>query len=181
MPIFVEWKWVERTKTFLVVFHFWDDGKTRNLRMRRVEGEFEAFETCVDTGEDEKDEDGFIPLVTCPGIWGGPGDSTTKAYLTWAPSHPEFCLLTEVLTYANLLNGMKIHDKEKFRTKLQGKTSKKEIEVHEYESLQIDSELYHSMPKLSMVSFATQHGISFRVCLEYVEYLRGLLKPYLQS
>jgi len=179
MPIFVEWKWVEKTKTFLAVFHFWDDEKKTNLRMR-LEKEYEAFETCAynDSGEEEGE---FVPIETFPGLSGGPGDSKTRAYLSWAPSHPEFCLLTELLTYANLLNGMKINDKEKFRPMLQGKTGKQEIEGHEYISFQISSKLLHSMLKGRMISFAGQRGISFEVCLEYVEYLRELLKPYLQS
>ena len=86
-----------------------------------------------------------------------------------------------MLTYANLLNGMKARDKEKLRAKLQGKSDKQQIEGHEYTSIQVDSKLYSLMPEGSMVTFARQNRISFKICLEYIEYLRGLLKPSLQS
>jgi len=176
MPIFVEWKWVEKTKTFLAIFHFWDDEKRKNLRMRLEE---DGFETCVYAGSDEEEEGNLIPIDTLPHyILGYP---KTKAYLSWAPSHPEFCFLTEILTYANLLNGMKTNEREKFKSKLQGKALKENREGKAYTYFEIDSKLFHSIPEGAMVSFAGQDGISFEVSLEYVEYLRELLRIYLQS
>lgn len=176
MPVFVEWKWIEKTKTFLAIFHFWDDGKKENLRMRIEE---DGFETCEYVGSDEKEGGDLIPIDTFPHYISG--YPRTKAYLSWAPSHPEFCFLTEVLTYANLLNGMKPNLKEKLKPKLEGKTLKRNREGREYTYFEVDSRLFRSMPKGAMVSFAGQNGISFEVCLEYVEYLRELLKPYLMS
>ena len=38
MPIFVQWKWKERTRSFLVIFHFYVDGSELNLRMIKREG-----------------------------------------------------------------------------------------------------------------------------------------------
>jgi hypothetical protein len=171
MPIFIEWKWVERTKTFLAIFHFWDDGKKGNLRMTK-EKEYSAFETCVYVDEGEK-KDEFLDVITVPG---GRLDSRTGAYLTWAPSHPEFCLLTEILTYANLINGMKTNEKERLRPMLQGKAEKYEVEGKRYTSFQISSELLGLTNSGKAVTFSQSEGISFEVCLEYIEYLRDLLR-----
>ena len=35
MPIYVQWKWQKRTKSFLVIFHFIDDFSKPNLRMSK--------------------------------------------------------------------------------------------------------------------------------------------------
>ena len=65
MPVFVEWKWIEKTETFLAVFHFWDDGNKQNLRMRTEEW---GFETCVYIGEEDAPKEGFVPIITLPGF-----------------------------------------------------------------------------------------------------------------
>ena len=35
MPILVQWKWKERTKSYLVIFHFYDDYSKTNLRLKK--------------------------------------------------------------------------------------------------------------------------------------------------
>jgi hypothetical protein len=35
MPVFVEWRWQELTKTFLVIFLFNDDFSTPNVRVNK--------------------------------------------------------------------------------------------------------------------------------------------------
>jgi hypothetical protein len=175
MPIFVEWKWMEETETFLVVFHFWDDRKKPNLRMRVKE---EGFETCGFTAEEQEGAE-FVPIETFPYYMLSYPD--TNAYLSWAPSHSEFCFLTEILTYANLINGIKPPQRRKLRWKLQGKTIKEKRKGRELVTFEIHVELLRFLPegKGNMVSFIGQDGISFEVCLEYIEYLRMLIKPYL--
>lgn len=85
MPVFVEWKWIEKTETFLAVFHFWDDGNKQNLRMRTEEW---GFETCVYIGEEDAPKEGFVPIITLPGfIREYP---KFDAYLSWAPSMLSF-------------------------------------------------------------------------------------------
>ena len=171
MPVFVEWRWMEKTETFLVIFHFWDDEKKPNLRMR-IEAK-EGFETVFADPEDIQQEE-FVPVVT------NPFDLRPRAYLSWAPSHPEFCFLTEVLTYANLINGLKPNLKGKLRPKLEGKVNKrKDNEGHQFVDFEVHSELLRSMPEGTMVSFAGEDRVSYEVRLEYLEYLRKLLKPYL--
>jgi len=171
MPIFVEWEWKEKTKTFLTIFHSWDDKKKTNLRMRT---EKDDFETVVYLDDIQRGE--FVPVETIPFEY-----QTTRAYLSWAPSHSEFCFLTEVLAYANLINGLKLNDKRKLIPKLEGKVNKcKGAEGREYVNFEVHSELLNSMPEGTMVSFARRNSISFEVRLEYLEYLRKLLKSYLK-
>lgn len=171
MPIFVEWEWVKKTETFLTIFHFWDDKQKTNLRMRTEE---DAFETVIPDPEAKRWRK-FVSVITIPFEI-----DTSRAYLTWAPSHHEFCFLTEVLTYANLINGLKPEEKRKIRPYLEGKVEREtDQEGHDRLYFEIHSELLNSMRERTMVSFAHGDRISFEVCLEYLEYLRNLLKPYL--
>ncbi len=173
MPIFVEWEWKEETETFLAIFHFWDDRQKTNLRIRTVEEPhcFEAFISDTDAVQREEFAPvGFLPFEV----------ETTRAYLSWAPSHPEFCFMTEVLTYANLINGQKPHNKRKLRPKLEGRTiDMRDEDGHGYVGLEVHSELLYSAAEVRMVSFADRDRLCFEVCLGYLEYLRKLLKLYL--
>ena len=44
-----------------------------------------------------------------------------EAWMTWAPSHPELGLLMELLSYANIINGLKETEKRKLRVGLEGR------------------------------------------------------------
>ena len=94
MPVFVEWQWKERTKSFLVIFHFYDDFSRPNLRIKKY-------------------EKGHLIVLT-------PNKAIVpkEAWMTWAPSHPDLALLTELLSYANIVNGLKEFEKRDLRTKL---------------------------------------------------------------
>ena len=166
MPIFVQWKWVERTKSFLVIFHFWDDGKKSNLRMRKKESVFETIHAYKNRRKGE-----FVSATSAPYYILSPPEN--KNYLTWAPSHPEFCFLTEVLTYANLVNGLK--EKRNLRPILEGRQIGGK---HSY-TFEIHADLADSMSDGTMVVF--DEGIYFKICPEYIDYLRRLLKPYLSE
>jgi hypothetical protein len=136
MPIFIEWKWVKKTETFLAVFHFWDDGTKQNLRMRKVT---EGYETCFSIDE-EIPKDGLSSATPIPCYI--KGATKHDAYLSWAPSHPEFCLLTELLTYANLINGLKPTVRRELRAKLEGHAITQEVEGKKYINFfMLDSEL----------------------------------------
>lgn len=175
MPVFIEWKWVEHTETFLAIFHFWDDRTKQNLRMRNEEY---GYETCVYIGEENVPREEYIPIVTIPAYIRSPTKLDT--YMSWAPSHAEFCLLTELLTYANLLNGLKPAVRKRIRPKLEGKALSEERKGRKYLYFLLDAELLKKMPEGSMVSFAQQEGISFEVCYQYVEYIRKLTEPFLK-
>ncbi len=174
MAIFVEWKWIEKTQTLLAVFHFWDSGK-ENLRMRIKEEDFEtiAFTELDESSITDKD---FAYIFTIP----NGNYPRTNAYLSWAPSHAEFCLLTEILTYANLINGLKLNERIKVKECLQGRVTRYvDNEGHNRIDVYVHSELLKTIPEDSIVSFNHQKGVSFEVRLEYVEYLRKLIKPYI--
>ncbi len=180
MPILVEWKWIEKTETFLVVFHFWDDSKQQNLRMRILEQGFEtlALVLASDQGTFEKGEENTVAVETAP--YYELEYPKTKAYLSWAPSHAQFCLLTEVLTYANLINGLKPDARRKLKLPLQGKMKKEEHKGKNEAYFLIDYDLLTMIGwKKAIVSFSSQNTLSFEVCLEYVEYLRKLIKPHM--
>ncbi len=180
MPIFVEWKWIDKTQTLLVVFHFWDNGKKENLRMRIGEYDYEnvADADWGKTGFMSDKE--FTHIVTYPESDFGQAYPKTDAYLSWAPSHPEFCLLTEVLTYANLINGLKPHLRRDIREKLQGKLVKyvSKRDGQTYVDIAVHSKVLECLPVESIVTFKHQQGVSFEVRLEYVEYLRKLIRDY---
>jgi hypothetical protein len=96
MPVFVEWKWQERFKSFLVIFHFHDDFSRPDLRVKKY-------------------EKGLLFMAKYSKVL-----SARKAWMPWAPSHPELELLTELLSYANRINGLKEFEKGELRAKLEG-------------------------------------------------------------
>lgn len=91
MPIYVQWDWQEKTKTFLVIFHFFDDFSDPNLRIKRQEKVFKVMR--------------FKPEC--------------KAWMTWAPSHVELGLMGELLRYANIVDGLSECIKRKLRNLLE--------------------------------------------------------------
>ena len=90
MPVFVEWRWKEETKTFLVVFHFYDDFSRTNLRVNSTPEKNQLTLFTYVGGDD------FLNDVETKGAW-----------LTWSPSHVDLALLMELLTYSNIINGFK--------------------------------------------------------------------------
>jgi hypothetical protein len=164
MPILVQWKWEERTKSFLVVFHFYDDFSKPNLRMR---------------------------VYKAPKV-------RAKAVLTWAPSHVELGLLSDILRYANIIDGLDEAVKRKLREKLEllemnGST------LCDWETFK---ELQSALPEDSVVeiSLIAKKGIhpyietelgrlppierietAVILCPEYIDYLRKVLNSYLRS
>ena len=104
MPVLVRWKWNEQTKTFLVIFHFIDDYLKPNLRLKKCDLFLYKARPIHPKG--------IIDILY----------QERHKYLgiTWAPSHPELAYLTELLTYANIINGLKIEDKLRIRGILEG-------------------------------------------------------------
>ena len=88
MPIYIQWRWNENTKSFLVIFHFFDDLRRENLRIKKKTGIWETLHP------------------------------QKEAWMTWAPTHVEIGLLADLLLYANIINGLSVPEKEKLRTKL---------------------------------------------------------------
>jgi len=119
MPILVKWKWRDQTKTFLVIFYFFDDYSKTNLRIQKIPEEWQEI---------------YPQKETC---------------MSWAPSHIELGLLSELLRYANIVDGLNDSKKRELRVKLEGQSPK---DVFDVELRQ-----------------------------EYIDYLKGLLKPHLKD
>ena len=152
MPILVQWKWVERTKSFLVIFHFFDDYSQPNLRM----GEFKSDTIRV------------------------------KALMTWAPSHVELGLLSEILRYANVIGGQNVIEKRELREKLELTTPEKSDVVKMFSHDDI-LEATSSMEKglIHLILLQPRKGMpitgaetAVKLCPEYIDYLKKVLKPY---
>jgi len=144
MPIFVQWIWKERTKSYLVIFHFFDDYSKPNLRITKKKYR-------------------FMEHLHYP---------QNKAWMTWAPSHVELGLLGELLRYANIVDGLSETEKGKLRNVLEGKA---------FEDIW---SLRNELPedKIIFLDYEPVTGESIFVvelCIEYVDYLRKLLKPYI--
>lgn len=106
MPVFIEWKWKEKTKSYLVVFHFIDDFSSSNLRLEK------QMETTMFTGS----------MFTVP-----QKKTIEKPWISWAPSHTEIGLLMDVLRYANIIDGLNYDYKRKLRPYLEAHVIKGNI------------------------------------------------------
>jgi len=172
MPIFVQWKWMERTKSFLVIFHFHDDGSKPNLRYRTklLQGRRSPY---LYTSEG-------APLIS-------PESGEIRTVMTWAPSHPEIGLFSELLSYANIINGFKETEKRKFRNKLElflDAGNGTGFIVNKATPKEILDELFEGIVLLSIDTNKTGKPVFF-ACFElrqkYIDYLRKVLKPHLRS
>ena len=125
MPIYVQWKWIDRTQTYLLILHFDSDGSEPNLRNRDM-----AFKSSLCPRDNMKL---YYPSEPPMGIckWSEAeerklqteieeGISTVRKRIvtTWAPSHIEIGLMGELLSYANRVNGLKQECRLALRTKL---------------------------------------------------------------
>jgi len=165
MPIFVQWKWQERTKSFLVIFHFFDDYIKQNIRFRK-----KRFE-----GGDDRPAYLYFPEhhVSSLSI-NSKRRVQFKTVMTWSPSHLDLGLLSELLSYANIINGLKEAGKKELKEKLEGK---------DFEYLLNQAEEGHYVLLGYEFNKAKEKNWVFcnELCPEYIEYLKKLLNPYLRS
>ena len=168
MPVLVQWKWMERTKSFLVIFHFYDDYSKPNIRFKK-----KKF-------KDEKVE-------------------FERPTITWAPSHPELGLLSELLSYANMINGLKETEKRELRRDLEIAVVERNGILRLYwapikDLLQLtgkvlifeapDFALFLSRPILETYKkekIEKDSLFCIELCPEYIDYLRKMLKPYISA
>jgi hypothetical protein len=165
MPIFVQWKWKERTNTFLLIFHFFDDFSKSNLRIKKC-------------------EKGRLLMLTPSEIV-----SPLKAWMTWSPSHLEMALLTQLLTYANIINGLKGDEKDQLKVDLEGqrhllRCGFKKTPLDYFVNVEPRPLLrgISTMPDKKLVIYSADSGelSSFaELCPEYIDYLQKMLKSYL--
>lgn len=141
MPILVQWKWKEETKTFLVIFRFIDDFSKPNLRIKIYKSH------CAD--------------------------------MTWAPSHVELGLLSELLRYANIVNGLNESIKTKMRAELEVIfQDKNRLVVTPQSMIDIDRET-RDENCIIHVGDIDEWDFWAPVCPAYIDYLKEVLKPYL--
>jgi hypothetical protein len=172
LPILVQWEWKEKTKTFLVIFHFYDDYSKPNMRSERtrfLRGKPPINPYVYFYVTEEEFSKAVYPQRFYP--------SKHRAVITWAPSHIELGLLQELLSYANIINGFKESVKLDLIKKLMffdmptetTSKSKKDMseKIHAYG---------YRIKKQS--GEETMIGCT-ELCIEYIEHLRETLKPYL--
>ncbi len=162
MPVFVEWQWKERTKSFLVIFHFYDDFSRPNLRIRKY-------------------EKGELFTITPSGIL-----EPRKAWMTWASSHQELALLSDILSYANIINGLKEFEKRSLRAKLEGEREVKSENGKEKHYLKLDKMLMDKKTVFYIECRKPMHKMHIvhccaELCPEYIDYLKKISKPYLKD
>ncbi len=162
MSVFVEWKWKEKTKSFLVVFHFYDDFSKPNLRIKNY-------------------EKGYLYVSTPFGLI-----TPMKAWMTWSPSHPELALLTELLSYANIINGLKEFEKRHLRTNLDPVITDDDELGITADVTSIENEIgkdKKTVVYLEKPEYPTEQPLHCcaELCPEYIYYLKKVLKPYLKD
>jgi hypothetical protein len=164
VPVFVEWRWKEKTKTFLVVFHFYDDFSRTNLRVNSTP------------------EKNHLTLFTFVGGDDFLNDVETKgAWLTWSPSHVDLALLMELLTYSNIINGFKEAKKRSLIKHLEFISRKGtlnevsgEVEFADWTKIGAMHNVVGCDKKLASYS---ENGHSYamaELCPEYIAYIKKL-------
>jgi len=161
MPVLVQWKWEEKTKTYLVIFHFLDTYDEPNLRMKNtymVKGKYSYKKMNVNR-----------PKPT--------------PIMTWAPSHPELGLLSEVLSYANIINGLDYDKKVEIQNWLEGEvfflTARIKDERITFLCSVTNLELLKASELCQLINHSREEGRyyrCFKLTPEYIEYLKkGLI------
>jgi hypothetical protein len=180
MPVFIEWKWQEDTESYLVVFHFDNDYSKPNLRSMKMVFERRGKEGSIVY---YRAENAPIPYWYQESIFGDEGRpvvSKSRMVMTWAPSHVELALMTELLCYANIINGYpKILRKELRESgkldsviSLLAKEGAKIREEFEDKKWLVGYTYYDEVTDKANSVFC------FELCPEYIDYLKELLKPY---
>jgi hypothetical protein len=196
MPIFIQWKWQEHTQTFLLIIHFDADGSKPNLRKR------EMFFS----------PNNGAPLRLCfPFDWVYKDEKCStymkRSVTTWAPTHVEIGLLSELLAYANIINGLKPWKREELKSGLDvlsigidmaNNFMKRIKEAGSTEALKELEQVPNGIEEEPIKRFVKSCGnkayffgaetnyksgeieslFGFELSQEYIEYLKKLLKPY---
>lgn len=147
MPVFVRWQWKEKTKTFLVIFYFYDDLSKTNLRFEK--------------GKFKQDKFGDIQFDS--------SSDGKQPIMTWAPAHYETGLLSDILRYANIIDGLKEEAKKELWDKI-------ESPVHEA----MTGERIKGAKSLVCWSDEGFEFLAVEMCPEYINYLKEVLEPFIK-
>ena len=169
MPVFVQWKWIERTDSLLTIFHFYDDYSKPNLRLLKLDKDIRAFSYSPKRDLEVK-----------------------KDWISWAPSHPEMALLMQLLSYANIINGLKQSKKKKLFFELEGREDIYKVAPQEVVSKM--AEPYIVGKKIGkdkkVIQYIDLRGevdgfcpvyTCVELCPEYIDFLGDKLKSYLKN
>lgn len=187
MPIYVQWKWQENTSTFLLILHFDAVGPEKNLRNRDM-----GFLRVI------KDTQGqlYIPAefvetvrsraeISSPAY---PRDWRKRTVTTWAPSHVEIGLLSELLAYANIINGLKVWERQMLLPALNivhdiySNESEKipPCMTPRWKFLKYCGEKAYLLGRdLNYKTHSEETVFCFELSQDYIDYLKEVLKPYM--
>ena len=165
MPVSVEWKWQERFKSFLVIFHFYDDFSRPDLKVKKY-------------------EKGRLFMARHSKVLGA-----KKAWMTWTLSHPELALLTELLSYANRINGLKEFEKRELRVKLEGvRMGGYAPQTEKYDADRVIADASEILRKIGKDKLhfiyveKDEPGLDLCLCVElcqeYIDYLKKTIEKY---
>lgn len=143
----------------------------------------------------------------CPAYYSRENEPVqVRTVMTWAPSHPELGLLSELLSYANIINGLKPYERRKLRRKLEitYDLSKESKKIKEYmargnkeQASKVTEKVIRAFPdyfadigrklpdKILLSGYKIGKGekeinvFCVELCQEYIDYLKAVLKPYL--
>jgi hypothetical protein len=149
----------------IAIFHLYDDFSKPNLRLVENNEEQEVY---IDYQ--------WRKQYKCK--------RAERSWITWAPSHIEMALLMQLLTYANIINGLKPSEKRKLWKEIEGKKrfNFEDLEARLYAApreiiKQIGSDkkiMTYADPKVedNLCTCA-------ELCPKYIDYLRKTLRTYL--
>jgi len=180
MPILIRWKWQEKTKSYLVIFYFYDDFSKPNLRFGKRQLTYfkDAPKQLFDyeiarAGAGEHAED-VLPVAK----------PVMKPVMTWAPSHRELALLSDLLHYANMISGFSEEIRRDFRLDLEITVSTGDnLFALDHKRIE-DLDKRFSNPIVLFGREKNKEGASeifycIELSPEYIEHLRDIVKPYM--
>lgn len=163
--------------------HFDADSSKPNLRSREMV--FRKYEPSA-THSLYTPSDRYSGESSFQGI---PYKSTKKRMvITWSPSHIETGLLSELLAYANIINGFKKNVKEQLSSKLEIIAIRNRKIMDGFEEVTDDLEKEGFLNKRFMLvgsepNYKNENDgnvvFCFELCPEYLDYLRKVLKEYM--
>jgi hypothetical protein len=108
----------------------------------------------------------------------------TKLMMNWAPSHVELGYLSEVLRYANIIDGLGEIEKRNLRIDLEYSEADPTLGEGYWGDQNRLAEIWDVLARrATLFSVDTTQHVHFRgveLCSEYIDYLKTVLEPYLR-
>jgi hypothetical protein len=174
MPILIRWSWQENTKSYLVIFYFYDDFSKPNLRFQDrkvtnyVDNPKQIFDYSIAEPQNKDDQE-FSCEIAKP---------TNRHIMTWAPSHRELALLSDLLHYANMISGLSesIRRELRYDLEIMVPTGDNLFAMDEGTVDELDKKFPY--PYFLVGRDKNKKGenvtfLCFELCSRYLEYLQG--------